>query len=145
MREGRNILGRAEDCTFLVRHSSVSERHCEVTLTGVTVQVRDLDSTQGTFINGSRIQDAVLEPGPILRLGAVEMVLLVELPQYSTEPAPGLEGDPHAIRSANPAQRHERRFWKRRFFWVMAVLFLLLLAMYASRGRFGWFEPVISR
>jgi pSer/pThr/pTyr-binding forkhead associated (FHA) protein len=44
-------------------------------LQGNDVLIRDLDSTNGSFINGERITEAVLKPGQILRLGMIEMRL----------------------------------------------------------------------
>ena len=57
------IIGRAEGTTFQIIEPSVSGRHCEVRLCGNEVLVRDLKSTNGTFINGQQILEAVLKPG----------------------------------------------------------------------------------
>ena len=71
----KTTLGRVEDNTFQIPEPSVSSHHCEVLLQGDEVKVRDLNSTNGTFINEQQITDAVLKPGQILRLGKVEMRL----------------------------------------------------------------------
>jgi len=76
----RTTIGRLEDNTFPIVESSVSGHHCEVTLRGSDIVVRDLNSTNGTFINGEPIKEAVLKPGQILRLGLVEMRLEDGLP-----------------------------------------------------------------
>ena len=69
------IVGRAQGTTFQIIESSVSGRHCEVRLRGDEIVVRDLKSTNGTFINGQRILEAVLKPGQILGVGQVDFRL----------------------------------------------------------------------
>src|SRR6188474_245790 len=71
----KTTIGRVEDNTFEIAESSVSSHHCEVLLRGNDVLVRDLNSTNGTFINGQKISESVLKPGQVLRLGQVEMRL----------------------------------------------------------------------
>ena len=71
----KTTIGRADDNTFPIAESSVSSHHCEVLLRGSEVIVRDLDSTNGTFINGEKISEGVLKAGEVLRLGQVAMRL----------------------------------------------------------------------
>src|SRR5262245_54422489 len=71
----RTTVGRLEDNTFQIAESSVSSHHCEILLKGNEVVIKDLNSTNGTFINGERITEAPLKPGQTLRLGQVELKL----------------------------------------------------------------------
>ncbi|MDX1952962.1 MAG: FHA domain-containing protein [Verrucomicrobiota bacterium] len=71
----RTTVGRVDDNTFHIPEGSVSSHHCELILKGNDVLVKDLNSTNGTFINGEKISEAVLKPGQILRLGQLEMRL----------------------------------------------------------------------
>lgn len=71
----RTTVGRVEDNTFPITEPSVSSHHCEILLKGSDVVVKDLNSTNGTFINGERITEAVLKPGQTLRLGNVDLKL----------------------------------------------------------------------
>jgi pSer/pThr/pTyr-binding forkhead associated (FHA) protein len=72
----RTTIGRVEDNAFQVPEGSISSHHCEIHLRGTEVVVKDLNSTNGTFINGQQVTgEAVLKPGQILRLGQVEMRL----------------------------------------------------------------------
>ena len=71
----KTTIGRLEDNTFQIPEPSVSSHHCEVLVRGKDVVVRDLDSTNGTYISGQRITEAPLKPGQILRCGQVEMRL----------------------------------------------------------------------
>src|SRR5205807_10474295 len=67
--------GRVEDNTFQISEPSVSSHHCEVLLRGSNVVVRDLNSTNGTYINGEKVTEKVIKPGQILKLGQIEMRL----------------------------------------------------------------------
>jgi hypothetical protein len=69
----KTTVGRVDDNTFAVPEPSVSSHHCELVQRGSDLLVRDLNSTNGTFINGEQVTEAVLKPGHILRLGQLEM------------------------------------------------------------------------
>ncbi|HWD21413.1 MAG TPA: FHA domain-containing protein [Verrucomicrobiae bacterium] len=72
----KTTVGRVDDNTFAIPDGSVSSHHCEIILRSGAVIVRDLNSTNGTFINGAQITgEASVKPGQILRLGQVEMRL----------------------------------------------------------------------
>jgi pSer/pThr/pTyr-binding forkhead associated (FHA) protein len=66
-------IGRADGNNFQIVEGSISGRHCEVRLQGGELSVRDLLSTNGTFINGQKVSEATLKAGQILRLGDVEI------------------------------------------------------------------------
>jgi pSer/pThr/pTyr-binding forkhead associated (FHA) protein len=68
-------IGRLDDNAFQLVEPSVSSHHCELFQRGSELVVKDLNSTNGTFINGEKINESVLKPGQILRLGQVEMRL----------------------------------------------------------------------
>ena len=51
--DGVNSIGRHDDCQIRIRSSQVSRRHCEVLPEGDTLMVRDLGSSNGTFVNGN--------------------------------------------------------------------------------------------
>jgi len=74
----KTTIGRVEDNSFPITEPSVSSHHCEVLMRGPEVVVKDLNSTNGTYINGEKVSESVLKPGQILRLGQVEMRLEVE-------------------------------------------------------------------
>jgi pSer/pThr/pTyr-binding forkhead associated (FHA) protein len=85
----RTTIGRVEDNTFHIADPSISSHHCEIQLRGSDIVIRDLNSTNGTFINGNKIEESILKPGQILRLGQVELKLEVEGATTSAPPAPG--------------------------------------------------------
>lgn len=76
----KTTIGRVEDNTFPITDPSVSSHHCEIVLRGADVVVRDLNSTNGTYINGEKITEATLKSGQILRLGQVELRLEAGVP-----------------------------------------------------------------
>ena len=92
----KTTIGRVDDNTFPIAESSVSSHHCEILLRGADIVVHDLNSTNGTFINGDQITgEAVLKPGQILKLGQIELKLEVEgaapaapAPAASSAPVP---------------------------------------------------------
>jgi len=75
LKTDKTTIGRVADNTFEIPEQSVSSHHCEIILKGGEVFVRDLDSTNGTFINGEKISEGALKPGQILRLGSIDMRL----------------------------------------------------------------------
>lgn len=66
---GRAVVGTAPDCDVVVTDASVSGRHAEFSAQGGVVRVSDLGSTNGTFVNEKRVQNAELVDGDTLRLG----------------------------------------------------------------------------
>lgn len=69
----RTTVGRVEDNAFEIADGSVSSHHAEIVLRGNEIVIKDLNSTNGTYINTEKITEAVLKPGQILRLGQVEL------------------------------------------------------------------------
>jgi CheY-like chemotaxis protein len=68
-------IGRSPGNIFQIPESSVSGQHCEVLWRDNELAVRDMRSTNGTFINDCMISEGVLKPGEVLRLGEVELRL----------------------------------------------------------------------
>ena len=74
LKTDKTTVGRVEDNSFQVSDPSVSSHHCEILLKGAEVLVRDLNSTNGTFINGKQVTgEASIPAGQILRLGQIEI------------------------------------------------------------------------
>ena len=71
----KTTIGRVEDNVFQIAEPSVSSHHCEVWLRGNEVVIKDLNSTNGTFIDDEKISESVLKPGHTLRLGQIELRL----------------------------------------------------------------------
>ncbi|MGE3778432.1 MAG: EAL domain-containing protein [Pirellulaceae bacterium] len=67
---GQLLVGRWEDVDLRLEFRGVSKRHSCLRIAGGHLFVRDLDSTNGTFVNGQRIlQEAELKPGDVVQFG----------------------------------------------------------------------------
>jgi FHA domain-containing protein len=84
---GVNRIGRNPANDICLDDSTVSGHHCEIVVLNEDVFVRDVGSTNGTFINGQRVSEAALLPGQRLHVGSIEMALeipaRVAIPQLS--------------------------------------------------------------
>lgn len=72
---GVNHFGRSLDNHFPINHPTVSSLHCDLTLTADGVLLCDHNSTNGTFLDGQPVTQAVLQEGQTLRLGDVELIV----------------------------------------------------------------------
>ena len=68
-------VGRATRADFIVDAPLVSRLHCRLTAGAAELEVVDLESTNGTFVNGERVSRALLKRGDRLCVGRVEMML----------------------------------------------------------------------
>jgi hypothetical protein len=80
LKQGVNKLGRREGNDFTIDDPSVSGSHCEVILSNGTARLRDLGSTNGTFINGVQVTDVNLEPDQHIQLGNVTVLFEADAP-----------------------------------------------------------------
>jgi len=70
-------VGRAPQAEFIVDAALVSRVHCRLTAGATAIEVIDLDSTNGTFVNGERIEKrALAKPGDRLGIGRVELTVM---------------------------------------------------------------------
>ena len=72
------VIGRGENCDLRVPLLNVSRRHCELTLSGDVVKVKDVASSNGTFVNNKRINETILNPGDRLVVGPVVFTLQID-------------------------------------------------------------------
>ncbi len=103
-------IGSDEANDFVIRDGTVSRRHAVISFGQGRLEIRDLGSTNGTFINGQRIFDSVLvDKGDKIRFGGADFVLLrTVVPATAAEPAavavvvPKATGDATAARIPKP-------------------------------------------
>lgn len=81
LKPGVNRFGRSPENDCSISDPSVSSFHCEVHVAEIAVSVKDLGSTNGTFINQQRVAKGVIKSGDVLTLGGVE--LAVEVPEVN--------------------------------------------------------------
>lgn len=97
---GTNRIGRNPENDFQIAHSTISSTHCELVLRESGVLLRDLESTNGTFVNGDPVREVELVPGQMVRLGDVELLvettdLNISIPEFANLdlPAPPVVTD----------------------------------------------------
>jgi pSer/pThr/pTyr-binding forkhead associated (FHA) protein len=66
-------VGRAPRADFVLDAALVSRLHCRITATDDTLEVLDLSSTNGIYVNDRRVTRAILASGDRLRVGRVEL------------------------------------------------------------------------
>lgn len=90
------VIGRQQDCEISIPSEEISRRHASVKPTPDGLMVEDMGSSNGTYINGKRVQSGLLQPGEELRLDAIRFMLI----------APGMEipktPSPSAVKSERP-------------------------------------------
>jgi pSer/pThr/pTyr-binding forkhead associated (FHA) protein len=72
--DGVTAIGRHDDCVIRINSSQVSRRHCEIFEAAGKPTIRDLGSSNGTFVNGKRVSGQQgLKPGDEVTIGAVTL------------------------------------------------------------------------
>lgn len=84
------VIGRREDCDLRIPLGEVSRKHCRFVIDGQTLRLEDHGSSNGTFLNGERIQEAVVQPGDLVQVGPVVFTVQIDgLPaDEEIQPAP---------------------------------------------------------
>jgi pSer/pThr/pTyr-binding forkhead associated (FHA) protein len=74
--EGKKIVGRSNDCDITLSVTHLSRQHAELTAVGDTLTVKDLDSANGTYVNGKKITQQALNNGDELRLDTLSFTVV---------------------------------------------------------------------
>jgi pSer/pThr/pTyr-binding forkhead associated (FHA) protein len=72
---GVKTIGRSTGADFIVEAPLVSRIHCRLTAGATELELVDLESTNGTFVNGERTDRALLKSGDRLGVGRVELTV----------------------------------------------------------------------
>ena len=83
LKPGINLLGRGFANDFKIDDPSVSSSHCQIVIQDGTVTIKDLGSTNGTYVNRAPVKEATLQPGQTVHLGGLEMHYQADAPAYS--------------------------------------------------------------
>lgn len=78
MARDMTVIGRREDCDLRIPLGEVSRKHCRIVRDGDSLKLEDLGSSNGTFLNGQRVQEAMLGPGDTVQVGPVVFVLQID-------------------------------------------------------------------
>lgn len=73
--DGPWIVGRSASARLVLDHDTISRRHAQLRRTDDGWEILDLGSTNGTWVNGWRVERAALNPGDVVHLGEVRVDL----------------------------------------------------------------------
>jgi hypothetical protein len=88
LKAGTNSLGRGAANDFTLDDPSVSSSHCHIVLENECAFIKDLGSTNGTYVNRTPVKETVLEPGHTIHLGGVEMMYCSDAPVSAEDSQP---------------------------------------------------------
>jgi pSer/pThr/pTyr-binding forkhead associated (FHA) protein len=131
----KTTIGRLDDNQFCLPEPSVSSHHCEIWSKGDDIVVKDLGSTNGSFINEKQLEagkEATVRPGQTLRLGQIE--LRYETGKKQTEQARstvkiGESGGQTIVMSKNSAFAKKSNSINKIFLAVGAVLVIAIIVL----------------
>jgi pSer/pThr/pTyr-binding forkhead associated (FHA) protein len=74
------VIGRRHDCDLRIPLSQISRRQCKLSKKekDQAIQIHDLNSRNGTYVNGSRIQESEMRPGDYIKIGPLTFVLQID-------------------------------------------------------------------
>jgi predicted component of type VI protein secretion system len=103
--DGVTTVGRHDECQLRVKSSQVSRKHCEIFEKKGLLLVKDLKSSNGTFVNGKKIDgQRVLEPGDELMIGQITLKVIKKgAVPADAAPAPAAKPNDTAVTKASPA------------------------------------------
>lgn len=121
---GRIRIGRDASCTLRIEDDGVSRAHAEIHPLGGQWCVRDLGSSNGTYLDGARVDEATLPNRCIVRLGADGPTLTVTHSAAAPSPKPGSTAAPRSIEEVaahyfdpnSKAPAGDRTMWVRQAF-----------------------------
>lgn len=87
LRDDATIVGRSPQCHLVLAHPAVSNFHAVLYLRAAIATLRDLQSTNGSFINGTRVSMAQLATGDVIRIADIDLQF-VQKDLYDAEALP---------------------------------------------------------
>lgn len=120
------LVGRGREADILADEASVSQRHARMERHGDRVLLRDLDSAEGSLVNGRRVRHAALVPGDQVVFGTQHR-FVVEAP-FAPAQAPEAAA---AAEVATPVPAHASQASVKRWPWLLLAALLLAGALSA--------------
>lgn len=126
---GRMIVGRGRDCDVTLEAGEVSRQHAAVEVTGSEVRVEDMESANGTYVNGERIRKkTVIVRGDELAFDTL---------RFRLESGTGRQASPSAPPPKAPGRVQPERSRGNGTIWVVVVGAALVAAALAA-WYMGW-------
>lgn len=107
-----SVLGRDSSCDITIPGTHLSRRHAELAVKGSKLLIRDLSSSNGTYVNDQRITETELKPGDTIRFDV--LLFRIHGPE-NTKPdinATIIRQMPKQARNVTPPKPAEPRNWK---------------------------------
>lgn len=136
LKDGVYRIGRDKPADIVIPDATISGNHAEIQISGASCTIRDLGSTNGTFLNGSPVRSATaVKPSDELRLGGVKVA--IEFPQEVRPlPQPGAQQAPtaatvkmEAVKTAVSKVPWAFKYW---IAGAEAIIFLLILFFFVQ-------------
>lgn len=145
--EGRSVLGRSKKCAISLSDTGLSREHCCFVLADGTVTVEDLGSTNGTAVNGRKLDKPhTLARGETVRIGGTT-VWFEERPAAAPKPAKAATGT-HKVPAAATSVKRGRAVKDFAVWlgpprsWALPItVALLVLAAGGAAGWWVWLRP----
>ncbi len=128
-------IGRHSDCDICLAGDEVSRKHARMIVNASGLEVEDLGSSNGTFINGKQVQRAKLNPGDEVRLDTVRF--LVQIPGMETPAKPAEQPVANSRQESVPAATGAEG--KSTLPIIIAVVVVISVGAVAAMKYFGVF------
>lgn len=130
-------LGRSKDNTIIIENPTVSGHHCSITREGNAYVLRDLESTNGTRLNGKSVTEVRLKPKDLIQVGSVEFLFdgeeveAVETHSFAEARVEEAAGPVRAPESFNTISPFGARQKETKGLWLFLISLVGVLALIA--------------
>lgn len=103
------VIGRTTEADIQIPVSDVSRRHCQIAISANKVMVKDLGSSNGTFVNNQKIAETALRPGDRLTVGPFTFVVQIdgqpkEIQKLVPKAGPRVAAGPETTTKTSPTE-----------------------------------------
>jgi len=74
----KKVMGRSQDCEIMIDAEDASRRHCELNFSGNNLTIKDLGSSNGTFLNSRVVIESNAKSNDVLRVGTTDYMIVIE-------------------------------------------------------------------
>ncbi|MBI5764121.1 MAG: FHA domain-containing protein [Planctomycetes bacterium] len=94
------VIGRTPDADIQIPVADVSRKHCQIAVAGNKVSLKDLNSSNGTFVNSQKVSETTLRPGDRLTVGPFTFVVQIDGQPKDIKTVPSKPAAPAAPQAA---------------------------------------------